>query len=92
MSYSIDIDPRAQDTIAALPAAALPAAALPALAEAMVVLELVPWSGRSVNPDLNADAPVRNRPFGAAGMLTYLIIDFTDHDQRVDVLLITWSG
>lgn len=84
MSYSIDIDSRAQDAIAALPAAALPA-----LAEAIVVLELVPWSGRSVNPELNPEAPVRNLPFGAAGMLTYLIVE---RDQRVDVLLITWSG
>jgi hypothetical protein len=49
----------------------------------------VPWNGRSVNPELNPDGPVRNLPFGAAGMLTYLIVE---RDQRVDVLLITWSG
>ncbi|WP_300007600.1 hypothetical protein [Pseudonocardia sp.] len=84
MSYSIDIDPRAQATIAALPATALPA-----LAEALAVLELVPWNGRSVNPELNPDGPVRNLPFGAAGMPTYLIVE---RDQRVDVLLITWAG
>lgn len=84
MSNSIDIDPRAQDTIAALPASALPA-----LAEAVAVLELAPWSGRSVNPGRNPDAPVRNLPFGATGMLTYLIVE---HDLCVDVLLITWAG
>ncbi len=52
MSYSIDIDPRAQDAIAALPADALLG-----LAEALAVLELAPWSaGRSVNPERNPDA------------------------------------
>lgn len=82
MSYSIDIDPDARDAIAALPQAALIA-----LAEALTVLELTPWSGRSVNPERDPDAPVRNLPFGAAGMLTYLILD---RDQRIDILLITW--
>jgi hypothetical protein len=46
MSYEIDIDLRAQDAIAALPAAALPA-----LAEAITVLELTPWNSRPINPD-----------------------------------------
>lgn len=50
-------------------------------------LELAPWSGRSVNPERNPDAPVRNLPFGAAGMLTYLIVE---EERRVDVVLITW--
>ncbi|MGH3612234.1 MAG: hypothetical protein ACRDRK_06445 [Pseudonocardia sp.] len=84
MSYSIDIDPGAQDTIAALPASALPL-----LAEAFAVLELVPWSGRSVNPERNPDAAVRNLPFGEVGMLTYLIVE---QERRVDVLLVTWVG
>ena len=84
MSYSIDIDPRAQDTIAALPADALVA-----LAEALAVLELAAESaGRAVNPDLNPDAPVRNLPFGGTGMITYLVLE---RDRRVDVLLITWA-
>jgi len=38
-------------------------------------------------PERDPDAPVRNLPFGAGGMLTYLILD---RDQRVDILLITW--
>ena len=59
MSYSIDIDPGAQDAIAALPHDA-PLA----LAEAFAVLELAPLSvGRSVNPERNPDSGVRNLPF-----------------------------
>ncbi len=34
-------------------------------------------------------AVVRNLPFGRAGMLTYLVLDY---EQRVDVLLIAWAG
>lgn len=67
----------------------LPASALPLLAEAFAVLELVPWSGRSVNPERNPDAAVRNLPFGEVGMLTYLIVE---QERRVDVLLVTWVG
>ncbi len=67
MSYSIDIDPGAQDAIAALPHDALLT-----LVEAFAVLELAPWSvGRSVNPERNPYSGVRNLPFGAAGMVTY---------------------
>ena len=84
MSCPIGIDPRAQDAIAALPAEALLA-----LAEALAVLELAPGgAGRSVNPDLNPDAAVRNLPFGGTGMITYLVLE---RDRRVDVLLITWA-
>lgn len=61
VSYSIDIDPRAQATIAALPAHCSAGTGRGHR------LELVPWSGRSVNSELNPDAPVRNLPFGAAG-------------------------
>jgi pyrimidine deaminase RibD-like protein len=47
VSHAIDIDPGAQDAIAALPHGALVA-----LVEAFAVLELAPWSaGRSVNPE-----------------------------------------
>lgn len=84
VTYSIDIDPLAQESIAALPTDALPA-----LAEAFTLLELSPWSGRSVNAEKNPDAPVRNLPFGRAGLLTYLVLD---DEQRVDVLLIAWTG
>ena len=84
MSYSIDIDQGAQDAIAVLPRDALLA-----LAEAFAVLELAPWSaGRSVNPERNPDSGVRNLPFGAAGMITYLIVE---HERRVDILLVTWA-
>ncbi len=85
MSYAIDIDPGAQDAIAAVPRDALVA-----LAEAFAVLELAPWSaGRSVNPERNPDSGVRNLPFGTAGMITCLIVE---HERRVDILLITWAG
>jgi hypothetical protein len=85
VSYAIDIDPAAQDAIAVLPVDALLA-----LAEAFATLELRPWSaGRSVNPDRNPDSGVRNLPFGAAGMVTYLVLE---HERRVDILLITWVG
>ena len=67
----------------------LPPAALLSLAEAFTVLELEPWSGLPVNPQLNPDGPVCNLPFGVAGMLTYLILE---HQQRVDVLLVTWAA
>ncbi len=85
MSYSIDIDPGAQDAIAALPHDALLA-----LAEAFAVLELSPWSaGRSVNPERNPDSGVRNLLFDTTGMITYLIVE---HERRVDILLVTWAG
>lgn len=83
MSYSIDIDPIAQESIAALPQHALVA-----LAEALAVLEIAPQeAGTSVDPDRDPDAPVRNVPFGVGGLLTYLVLD---RDRRVDVLLVTW--
>ena len=85
MSYAIDIDPDAQDAIAALPHDALLA-----LAEAFAVLEVTPWTvGRSVNPERNPDSGVRNLPFGVAGLLTYLVVE---HERRVDILLVTWAG
>jgi hypothetical protein len=83
VTYSLDIDPLARDQITALPKAALSA-----LAEAFSALELVPWSGWPLN-DRNPDAPVRQLPFGAAGMITYLIVD---QSRRVDVLIVTWAG
>jgi hypothetical protein len=84
VGYSIEIDEAAQATFAVLPRAALRS-----LAEAFTVLELEPWSGSAVNPQLNPDGPVRNLPFGVAGMLTYLILE---DQQRVDVLLVTWAA
>ncbi len=85
MSYSIDIDPGAQEAIASLPAEVLLS-----LAEAFAVLEVAPWSaGRSVNPERNPDSGVRNLPFASAGMITYLVVE---HMRRVDILLVTWIG
>jgi hypothetical protein len=85
VSYVIDIDPGAQDAIVALPADALLA-----LAEAFAVLELEPGSaGRSVNPERNPDSGVRTLPVGAAGMVTYLVVE---QQRRVDILLVTWVG
>ena len=60
MSYSIDVDPTAQDAIAALSTDALPA-----LAEVFAVLELTPWSvGRSVNPERHPDSGSATFPSG----------------------------
>jgi hypothetical protein len=83
VSYSLDIDPLAEQQIAALPRAALTA-----LTDALAVLELVPWNGLPIN-DANPDGPVRQLPFGDLGMITYLILD---DQQRVDLLIVTWAG
>ena len=82
MSYSLDVDPLAQEQIGALPAAALPA-----LAEAFTMLHLVPWNGPSANPG-NPDGAVRMTSFGGAGVIEYLILE---DRQRVDVLTIVWA-
>jgi len=83
VSYSLDIDPLAERQIAALPQATLTS-----LAEALDILELVPWNGLPVN-EANPGGAVRQLPFGGLGMITYLILD---EQQRVDVLIITWAG
>lgn len=83
MSYSLDVDPLAEQQIAALPQTALTA-----LTDALTVLELVPWNGLPVN-EVNPDGAVRQLPFGGLGMITYLILD---DQQRVDLLIVTWAG
>ena len=83
MGYQIEIYPEAEEQMAALPAEALPA-----LAEAMVMLELTPWAGDSLNKR-NPDAEVRTLPFGRAGMLHYLILE---HQRRVDMITVVWVG
>jgi hypothetical protein len=83
VSYSLDIDPLAEQQIAALPQTALTA-----LADALTVLELVPWNGLPVN-GINPDGAVRQLPFGTLGMITYLILE---DQQRVDLLIVTWAG
>ncbi|GAA3892923.1 hypothetical protein GCM10022243_67350 [Saccharothrix violaceirubra] len=82
MTYSLDIDPDAQDQIRALPPVALDA-----LAEAFEVLSLVPERGRPLNPD-NPDGGLFQLTFGdGRGLITYLLLTFQD---RVDVLVVTW--
>lgn len=83
MSYSLDIDPLAEQQIAALPQAALTA-----LTDALTVLELVPWNGLPVN-EVNPDGAVHQLPFGGLGMITYLVLE---DQQRVDLLIVTWAG
>jgi hypothetical protein len=83
VTYSIDVDPLAEQQISALPQPALNA-----LADAIGVLELAPWNGRPLN-DANPGGPVRQLPFGDLGMITYLILD---DQQRVDLLIVTWAG
>jgi hypothetical protein len=83
VAYSLDIDRAAQASIDVLPARALAA-----LAEVFVVLELSPWSGRPVNPEMNPDGPVRVLTFGDGGLVTYLILEEL---QRVDVLVVAWA-
>lgn len=81
--YRISTDDVAFDQIAHLPSFALVE-----YAEALGVLELVPWNGEPINKR-NPDGNVRILPFGGAGMVTYLILE----DQlRVDVLDVTWAG
>ncbi len=83
MSYTLDVDPLAAEQIMALPPAVLTA-----LAEALAVLELVPWDGLPLNQE-NPEGAVRQLPFGTAGMVTYLVLD--DH-RRVDILIVTWAA
>jgi hypothetical protein len=83
VSYALDIDPTAQDQIAALPRRALTA-----VAEAFALLELAPWSGLPLS-ERNPDAQVRQLAFGDAGMITYLVLEDL---RRVDVLIVTWAS
>lgn len=83
MAYRIGIYPEAEDQIVALPAGAQIA-----LAEAMVMMELTPWNGPSINKR-NPTGEVRTLPFGAAGMVTYLILEY---EQQVKVISVVWVG
>jgi hypothetical protein len=83
VSYSLDVDPLAEQQIAALPQSALSA-----LAEVLAVLELVPWNGLPIN-EANPDGAVRQLPFGGLGLVTYLILE---DQRRVDLLIVTWMG
>lgn len=81
MSYRLDVDPVARAQIQALPSGALVR-----LAEVMSMLELTPWTGRSINED-NLRGSVRILPFGIAALITYLTLE---DQQRVDILEVLW--
>ena len=83
MAYEIEMDLQARAQVRELPVEALKD-----LAEAMVVLQVAPWSGDSLRRG-KPDGPVRTLAFGAAGMITYLILE---DQQIVDVLSIFWAG
>ena len=85
MTYTIEVHPEAQAAIEALPAQGLHA-----LVEVFALLELSPWTGPSVNPLANPDAPLRSLPFGAGdGMVAYLILE---REQEVHVVSLVWVG
>jgi hypothetical protein len=71
--------------------AALPDDALAGYAEAL-------WGAQADPVERGADqqaqkhnptGPVRTLPFGAAGMVTYLILE---DQRRVDVITVVWAG
>ncbi len=68
--------------------AELSSVALAGYAQALAVLELVPWNGDPINAD-NPEGNVRVIPFGDAGMVIYLILE---DQQRVDVLELIWGS
>lgn len=81
MAYTIELSQVAQDQVQALPASAL----IP-FAEALTVLELLPWSGRPYNANNPEDA-VRVVSFASDGLITYLVLD---DQQIVDILDVQW--
>ena len=57
----------------------LPAEALSSYAELRCLLEIKPWSGEPAHAG-NPEGAVRNATFGhGLGLVTYLILDFSDH-------------
>lgn len=81
--YRVVTDERTDEQISALPPVALNG-----FVEARALLEVHPWSGDPIHRD-NPDGPVRTIGFGAAGLITYLVLD---HDRRVDLLEVLWAG
>lgn len=82
MAYEIDVGSVRAEL------GALPRPALVALAEILAVLEVAPWSGDPL-VDRNPDGAVRTMAFGAAGLVTYVVVD---HLDRVDLLQLHWAG
>ncbi|MGH3797279.1 MAG: hypothetical protein ACRDSP_20585 [Pseudonocardiaceae bacterium] len=83
--YQVSTDPQAREAVAALPDAALAG-----YAEALGVLQIVPWAGVPIN-ETNPDGAVRQLVFGPGGYgtVTYLVLE---DQRRVDVLLVQWAG
>jgi hypothetical protein len=67
---------------------ALPRDALVALAEAVAVLELIPWTGDPL-VDRNPGGAVRTMSFGRGGLVTYVVLEEL---RRVDLLQVHWVG
>lgn len=70
--------------------AALPDDALVFFAQALSVLELVPWNGEAYN-EQKPDGSMRQIEFGdgGRGLVIYLILE---DQQLVDVLRVVWIG
>ena len=66
---------------------ALPDDALDGYADAMTVLQLVPWNGPPINK-ANPSGAVRVLA-AKQGLVTYLVLE---EQQRVDVLRVLWLG
>ena len=52
------------------------------------MLKLIPWNGEPINKH-NPTGAVRTLPFGAVGIVTYLILE---DQRRVDVITVVWVG
>lgn len=83
--YTVEPYPEAEEAIAALPEAARAG-----YRDAVEVMALVPWNGRSY-VCTKPDGPMRQIVFGPGGygVATYLVLE---DEQRVDVLRVQWAG
>lgn len=67
---------------------ALPRDALLALGDVLAILEETPWAGDPL-VDRNPGGAVRTVPFGARGLITYVVLE---QFHRVDVLQVHWAA
>ena len=83
--YRVETYSEAMDQIGALPDGALAC-----YAQALAVLELVPWNGDPYNR-ADPKGAMRQLMFGphSEGMVTYLVLE---DQRRVDVLRVLWLG